>query len=190
MAYALSQGFRNIAYFFQNNELSEVILPFLLIFTLMFTVLQRLQLFGDKKNVSVMLALIMSLLTVIPHITGRYASNYDPITIINSLVPSAAVLAIVIVLLVFLLGIFGSEFLSGGAPGWAIIAILGILVYIFGVTVNWWTSPTSGSILSLDSDTSMTVVALLVLGAAIFFITGSEETKPLTKIWEILKGKH
>ena len=192
MALALSQGFRNIAYFFQNYELTEVILPFLLVFTIIFTVFDKIKLFGEgKKNIHVMLAFIISLLTIIPHITGRYPSGYDPINIINSMVPGAAVLAVVIILIIFLLGMFGSTWLTGnGAPGWAMIIIFGVLLYIFGTTVGWWTSPNNFFSSSWDSDLSMTLVALGVLGIAILFITGPQQHQPIDRIVNWLGGRH
>lgn len=175
MASNITIGFNNIIIFLEQYGVVEIILPFLLIFTMVFAVLQRIKLFGDnKKNIHVILALILSLITVIPHFTGRYPANYDPVNIINALIPSAGVIAVVVILLLFLFGIFGSKLSESGAPVWAVLFILIVLGYIFGTTVGWW-APPSSAFSWWDSDLSMTIVALLILGAVIFFITGDEK---------------
>ena len=53
--------------------LTDVMLPFLLIFTLVFAIMQKTKILGeDKKNFNVIIALVMALLVVIPHITSSY----------------------------------------------------------------------------------------------------------------------
>ena len=64
--------------------LTDVMLPFLLMFTLMFAILQKTKILGDdKKNFNTVVALVMSLLIVIPHVNGTYPLDYDPVNIIN-----------------------------------------------------------------------------------------------------------
>ncbi len=169
---ALSQ----LGFIMQQYGITDAILPFLLIFTIIFAVLNRIKLFGEnKKAIDTMIALLISILTVVPHLTGDYPVNYDPIRIINTLVPSAAVLGVVIILILFLMGMFGKEFIGGGAPNWIAIPILLVLLYIFGGTVGWWTTPdqTFGS---WFGDIASLVVIILVFGLILWFIT-SEPTK-------------
>ena len=51
---------------------TDVLIPFILVFTIVFAVLQKTKILGDgKKNYNVMIALVMALAVVIPHIFGR-----------------------------------------------------------------------------------------------------------------------
>src|SRR3989344_8493242 len=168
-----------------SYEITEVVLPFLLIFTILFAILQQVKIFGDgKKNLNSGLALIISLIAVIPHYTGRYPSNYDPVTIINALIPSAAVLAIAIILLLILMGIWGME-INKGAPAIAIVAIVGVLAYVFGVTVGWWGVPTF-AINWWDDDLVVLVVVILVFGIIISLITADEKSTGFKDLFNAL----
>src|SRR3989338_9105915 len=161
MAYYGSSSLDRILYFLQSYGVAEVALPFLLIFTIIYAVMQQIKLFGDKKNINLGIALLFSLTAIITHMTARYPSNYDPIVIINALVPSAAVLA------------------------FAIIVIVGVLFYVFGATVNWWQLP-SDVIYWWDSDLTILLVVILVFGAIIFFITSDEKSTGMKDIFDSL----
>ncbi|MBS3139096.1 hypothetical protein J4207_05310 [Candidatus Woesearchaeota archaeon] len=184
MAYYGSSSLDRILYFLQSYGVAEVALPFLLIFTIIYAVMQQIKLFGDKKNINLGIALLFSLTAIIPHMTGRYPSNYDPIVIINALVPSAAVLAIAILLVLLLLGMWGMD-MGKGAPTFAIIVIVGVLFYVFGATVNWWQLP-SDVIYWWDSDLTILLVVILVFGAIIFFITSDEKSTGMKDIFDSL----
>ncbi len=170
-------GLSRVVYFLQDYSLTEVFLPFLLIFTILFAVFQKIKIFGDeKKNINVVLALLISLLAVIPHVTRRYPYGYDPIVIINALVPGAAVLAVTIILILFLFGIWGYE-VGSGVPAVAMVVILAVLGYIFGATVGWWNTP--GYIFSWwNSDLTVLIVVILIFGIIVAFITGGEKKAP------------
>ena len=50
--------------------LSEVMLPFLLIFVLLFAMMQKTRILGDgKKNMNMVVSLVISLMIIIPHVT-------------------------------------------------------------------------------------------------------------------------
>src|SRR3989344_880168 len=161
----------------QYSGVMDIILPFLLVFTIIFAVFERVKLFGtDKKNVNVGLALIIAILTIVPSMTGVYSYQYDPVRIINTLVPSAAVLGVVIILVLFLIGMFGKDFIGGGPPTWLVAIIFLILFYIFGITVNWWQPPSRASSF-LGGDLLTLVVVILVFGLIIAFITSDPKSK-------------
>jgi hypothetical protein len=170
-------SFRSVLYMLQDYSITEVLLPFLLIFTVLFAILQKIKIFGEeKKNINVVLSMIVALLAVIPHVTRRYPYNFDPIVIINALIPGAAVLAITIILVLMLFGIWGYE-MGSGVPVAAIVVILGVLGYIFGATVGWWTTPSS----LLDwwnPELTALIIVILVFGIIVAFITGGEKKAP------------
>ncbi|HLC74499.1 MAG TPA: hypothetical protein VJH88_01440 [Candidatus Nanoarchaeia archaeon] len=174
MAYQ-SASLNRLLDFLVSYGVFEVALPFLLIFTIVFAVLQQVKIFGnDKKNINGALALLFGLIAVVPHITGRYPPNYDPIVIINALIPSAAVLAISIVLVLILLGMWGLE-MGKGVPTFAIIVIVGVLFYVFGATVGWWQLPSQVDSW-WDDDLTSLIVVILVFGAIIWFITSDDKS--------------
>lgn len=175
MTFHTTGALARIFYFLQTYEVVEAVLPFLLIFTLIFSLLQRIKLFGeDKKNINVVVALLLAIITVVPHLTGGYPFEYDPIRIINVLIPSAAVMAVAIILVLFLLGIWGFE-MGGGVPAFVVLLILGILGYIFGTTVGWWTGPEQ-VVSWWDSDLTVAVIIILIFGVIIWFIQSDTKT--------------
>ena len=82
--------------------LTDVLLPFLLIFTLVFAVLQKTEILGDdKKNFNVIIALVLGLLFVVPHIAGAYPIGYDPVQFIIKDKASYIVVFILILVISF-----------------------------------------------------------------------------------------
>jgi hypothetical protein len=116
------------------------ILVFLLVFTIVFAVLQKSQILGSgKKNFNVSVALVMGLLVIIPHMTGQYAPGYDVVDIVNTALPDISLLAIAAIMLLMLIGLFGGEarWMGGSLSGW--MAIIGFIfvVVIFSSAAGW-----------------------------------------------------
>ncbi|MBU0614785.1 MAG: hypothetical protein KJ601_01725 [Nanoarchaeota archaeon] len=161
----------------ENWGLTDILLPFLLIFAVLFAILQKVKVFGERRNINAIVALVISLMTVIPHVTGWYDTQYDPVEILKSALPAVSIVVIAIVMLLVLIGIFGGEAHIFGlaAPNWiAIISILTI-VFIFGGAAGWW-----GGYGWFEgffgSDAVAIIIMLLVFGVIISFVTG-EGTK-------------
>ena len=94
-------------YSLESWGLTDVILPFVLIFTVIFAILQKAKIFGaESKKYNVVFALAISLLVVIPHVTGTYPAGLDAVDIINQAIPSISVLAIAVIMFLVLAGIF------------------------------------------------------------------------------------
>ncbi|MFH1501165.1 MAG: hypothetical protein ABIE22_04445 [archaeon] len=90
--------------FLSNVIFTEVVLPFLLVFTIVFAVLQKTKLFGEnQKRINALVALAVGIILV--------AFSY-PTGIIVKLMPFLAV--VLVILFVFML-LFG--FVSGGDQG-------------------------------------------------------------------------
>ena len=90
----VSTSFSNLAYYFQQWGVMDFLLPFLLVFTIIFAVMQRTKILGDKKNYNVIVALIVGLLFVVPHIMGSYPLGYDPVQVMNESLPSISLVAV------------------------------------------------------------------------------------------------
>jgi len=159
--------------------LMDVLLPFLLIFTIVFAVLQKSEIFGtDKKNFNVMIALIMGLAVVIPHVTGMYPGNWDVVDIINKSLPNVSLLMVAIIMVILLLGIFGAGTSWKGSSITGVIALIAFIavIYIFGAAAELWGINNRIGFLS-DPDVQALVVVILVFGILVWFITKEEKTQ-------------
>ncbi|MDP7476674.1 MAG: hypothetical protein QF655_03540, partial [Candidatus Woesearchaeota archaeon] len=99
----------------------DVLLPFLLIFTIIFAVLEKTHILGEgKRNMNVGIAVIFALLVVIPHVTGNFPAGYDPVAIINAALPSISLVIVAVIALMILIGVFAHDRILLGmtAPGW------------------------------------------------------------------------
>lgn len=158
--------------------LTDVLLPFFLIFTLVFAILQRTKLLGDdRKNFNVMIALVLSFAVVIPHITGGYPPGADVVDIINRALPNVSLVIVAILMVLLLLGIFGWS--VGGEQtsiqGWIAFLAFLLVVYIFGAAANLWHLPNRFSFLA-DPNTQALIIVLLIFGLVVWFITNEEES--------------
>ena len=156
----------------------DVMLPFLLIFTLIFAVLEKTKILGEeKRNLNSALTLIFSLIVVIPHVTGNLPANFDPVLIINSALPAVSLVVVAIISLMIMIGVFAHERLYLGAtmPGWIAFFSVLILIIIFGSASGWWYD---GFDTFLDrtfgSDALAIFIMLVVFGTIIAFVTGGE----------------
>jgi hypothetical protein len=158
----------------------DVLLPFLLIFTIVFAVLQKTKILGDgRKNFNVIVALVMALSVVIPHVTGSYYATFgfDPVTVINDALPQVSIIVIAIVMMLIIIGVFGNDFDIAGTSLSGLVVILAFVavVLIFGSGVGWFYMPDWLYWLN-DPEIQSLVIMILVFGIIIWFIT--KEDKP------------
>ena len=179
----------NYVDFFQRLEsygLTDAMLPFLLIFIIIFAVLQKSKILGvGKKNFNVLLALIMALLVVIPHVTGTYPADRDVVKIINDSLPQVSLVAIAIIMALILIGLLGGEstWLGGSLSGWIAIAAVGIIIYIFGGSMNLW-SNTFGD--WWGSDTTTLVIIILIFAVIVWYITRDADSEKASKSFNLI----
>ncbi len=186
---AVSLSFENFAEALERVGFIDVLLPLLLIFTIIFAVLEKTKILGEgKKNMNVGIALIFALLVVIPHVTGNFPAGYDPVQIINAALPSVSLVVVAVVALMILIGVFAHDRIMLGltAPGWVGLFSVTTLIFIFGSAAGWW----SGGVLDwledvFGSDVVAVLIMLLVFGIIIAFVTGGgehEKTGALSKL--------
>ncbi|RMD57425.1 hypothetical protein D6825_04050 [Candidatus Woesearchaeota archaeon] len=163
----------------------DAFLPFLLIFTLVYALLNRLDLFKagegrrapDAYKINGLIAFAISLMVVLPHILGRYPSNTDPIVIINTILPSAAVLLIAVFTLLLLIGVTGSELPS--VLSWIIgLVAIGILSFVIIFTI--WPTFAPAWILQ-DPSLQALLIILLVMGLVVWFVTRPDKPAQQTQ---------
>ena len=163
--------------------LSDVILPFFLVFTIVFAILSKTKILGPKpqaRRFDVIISLIMAFAVIIPHVLGRYPPGGNIVLIINDSLPQIAIVIVAIIMLLLMIGAFGVRFALGGSPLGSIwvIASLIIVVFIFGQNAGWWYGTQLPWFLYWLSDpyTQSMIVALLVFGIIIWFVTRDPDT--------------
>jgi len=172
-----------------SYELMDIILPFLLIFTIIFAVLEKSEVLGKKKNFNVMIALIFALTVIIPHSTGGYASGYDPVDIINNALPAVSIVAVAAIAFLIIIGVFGAQtrWLGTSISGWIAIVAFIFVIFIFASAAGW----TGGFYMEdfVDSDTMTLIIIILVFAIIINYITKTPgEGENVAKLGHTLEG--
>lgn len=166
--------FDNFAYLLDQWRI-EILLIFLLIFVIVYAVLQKTKILGEgKKNLNVVVALIVGLLVVVPSVTGRFPPNADPVKIISEALPSVSIVLVAIIFLLILIGVFGQEqvFLGMAMPGWVAFFSLITIVIIFGGAAGWWSGYLGQNLEYIFGTESIAIVImLLAFGLVIAWIT-------------------
>lgn len=156
---------------------TEVILPFLLVFVVIFAILQKTEILGKgKKQIDAIVALVIGLLVV----SFGYATN-----IITSLIPFLAIS--VIAILVFMI-LYGMSFGAGSFKmhsrvmiAIGVLAALGVVLTLLVATgtwsyiYDWWYSSSDNSTLV----TNIIFVGLVVVVLYVAMSSGSD--KPAEK---------
>ena len=164
----LDAGFAQLGYYFQTYGIMDFLLPFLLVFTIIFAVMQKTKILGDKKNFNVIVALVLALIFVVPHVVGSYPLGYDPVQVMNESLPSIALVAVASIMLLILMGVFGADFSKSAAPVIAIAAIA-FVAYIFGSALSVWTGP-SDIFYWWTSEVTELLIIILIFGLIVYFI--------------------
>ena len=161
--------------------LTDVLLPFMLIFVIIYAILQKTRILGEgKKNLNIVVAVVVGLLVVIPHVTGRFASNADPVLIINDALPQISIVLVAIVFLLILIGVFGQDYVFLGVtmPGWITIISFGIVILVFGGAAGWWGGDFGSTLEDFFGTEGIAVaIMLLTFGVVIAWITGESKEK-------------
>lgn len=168
----------------------DVILPFFLIFVIIFAILQKINLFEGVKNskkINLVIAIILGAAVVFPHILG---TGPDVVVIINRALPNVSVIVIAIMMFLILMGAFGAKYEVAGVSMGGIVSILAAIaiIYIFGAAAGWgWKIPQALSFLE-NPETMTMLIILLVFGIIIHYITKEEKPKQDEgKFWKIIK---
>lgn len=119
----------------------DALLPFLLIFVIVYAILQKTRILGEgKKNLNVIVAIVVALFVVIPHVTGRFPPDTDPIEIMKKALPDISIVLVAVIFLLILIGVFGQDYIFLGVtmPGWITFVSLIVIILIFGGAAGWW----------------------------------------------------
>ena len=156
----------------QDYEILDIILPFFLVFTIIFATLQKVKILGEgKKNFNVIVALIVAITFIVPHVTDP-GGPLDFVKVINTAIPSVSLVAIALIMVFLLVGLFGVSPKWGGPfTGFFALASFVFVGYIFAASAGLFEVP-----VFLNDDRLMSlIIVLLVFGGIIAFVTGEEK---------------
>ena len=165
----MASSFRSAIDFFGQLGIYDVILPFLLVFTLVFAILEKTKVLGyedkdhkyTRKNLNSMVAFVISFLVV---------GSSKLVAIINQTVSQVFILILISVLFLMLLGTFlgDKEMKFGRKDAWFIFFSIVMLVAIVLIFLNAITNDKGQSWLSvgwgyMSSNWNSAVVGAIIL---------------------------
>jgi hypothetical protein len=156
----------------------DVLLPFLLVFTIAFAVFQKSRILGpDSKRFNTLVSLVLALAVVIPHVVNP-GGPADVVNIINAALPNVSLLMIASMMVLLLIGVFGTDVNIAGTNLEGIVVILSFLAvgFTFLVSAGVIDNPPSWLSWLFDPQTESILVAILVFGIIVWFIT--KEDRP------------
>jgi len=168
---------------FSDFGIYDVALPFLLVFTIVFAVLQKSKILGDKaKNFNVVIALVIGIL---------FVRNTQLVTLINRFLPNVSIFIVIFLMLLLLLAIFIKEEYAGWGNGMlAVAGIVSVLAIIWSLSVDYL----SGRYLlpdwltNLDSRTKSIIIFVAVFVIIIWLVTREKEEGQGHGVADFFKG--
>ena len=160
----MASTFRGVIEFFTELGIYDVILPFLLVFTIVFAILEKSKVFGTekigdtvytRKNLNSMVAFVIGFLVV---------ASTQVVAIINTALAHMILLLLLVLCFILLIGVFMSGekevILEGGWKTFFMVLMFIGIILIFLNAIGWlgsgwdyvvrnWSSATVGSIFLL-----------------------------------------
>lgn len=165
----------------QSLGVYDFLLPFLLIFTIIFAILEKTKLMGTddkekpKTNINTILALIIGLIVVV---------QTEIVFIINNYLSKMALFIIIVLIFLLVLGVFGANVEQGIMGGTA--GFFALLVAIFAVL--WALSPELGFgdffVRYQPSDSDKALILFVVIFIVVVWLVTREPKKNHQSFWE------
>lgn len=151
---------------------TQVILPFLLVFTLIFALLEKSKILGEgKRQINSIISLVMALILIgVPLARG----------IITRIVPIIAVLSVLILLFMLILGFVGATKEGALSPALRItIGIISAIVLIIGIlwSAGWLSSLMTWAKQPGSSTVWQSVIFLIIIITVVAVALKSSDTK-------------
>lgn len=169
-------AFRGVVTFLDKLGVYDIVLPFLLVFTIVFAILEKTRILGidkidnkeyTKKNLNAMVAFVVAFLVI---------ASTALVRIINEVMANVVLLIILVISFLMLVGIFlgTGETTLEKYPGWMkffmvvlFIAIVAILLQALG----WLKLIIDIFALSPTTDWAATLVLLIIVIAVMIYVT-------------------
>jgi len=184
----MASAFRNVIEFFGDIGLYDVVLPFLLVFTIVFAILEKTKVFGTetidnrqytKKNLNSITAFVIAFFVV---------ASSKLVEIITTVSSYTVILLILSVLFLLLVGSFMKEgeggFLQGNWNYFFMLMMFVGIVLIFIYALGWWDAIWGFFRFETGGEVVGSVILLAIIILFIWYIvkgephtTGSTTTK-------------
>lgn len=168
--------FSGVMQFLNKLGVYDIILPFLLIFAIVFSILEKTRVLGtdeiegkkySKKSINAIVAFVISFLVV---------ASSNLVRVINEAVANIVLLLIIIIMFLMLIGtMFGSkEVTLENYPGWTkffmILMFIGIVV-IFLQALGWLKYVIGFFVISYQLEWAAALVLIIFIVAFIWYVT-------------------
>ncbi|MBS3134862.1 hypothetical protein J4406_00610 [Candidatus Woesearchaeota archaeon] len=168
----------DLFYQFQGAGIYEYVLPFLLIFSILFAILEKTKIFNEKKNVNVIVSAIIALI---------FVTQFSLVYTLNQFLPKVSLFIVVAVMTLILFGIFGAPVGKGlGHIGMLIAAVISLFV------IYWALSPSLGFELpywiQYNWDVIIALVIIIIVIALIVGGSSGEGTGNKITLKDISEG--
>jgi hypothetical protein len=171
----MAADFRSVFYQLEYLGLSDVILPFILIFVVVWAIVRKIEMFKDKK-ISVVIALAIALVTIIPHSLGRYPAGTDVVEIMNTAIPQVGGVIVAVLMLFILVGMWNAEAeWAGYLRGIVVILAMLTVFWIFGRAAGWFIN-TPRWLFWIENPVNQSLIVILLIGGLIIWAITSEST--------------
>jgi hypothetical protein len=151
----------------QNDIFSKILLPFLLVFFVVFAVLEKTKILGDKKQIHALVAFVIGLI---------FVGAVYPVLVVSNLILflTVAIVAVFVVLLIW--GFIFGDIKDSKLPkylmiGLGIIATIAFIVAVVWAT-GWWTN--IQELLNGNNGLGSTIITnaifLIVIGVALALV--------------------
>ena len=166
----------------QSYGFYEFFLPFLLIFSIVFAILQKIRVLGDKKGVHIVVALAVGLLAI---------QNSFVVFLINNFLTNIALVIILIIMFLVILGLLAGDQVGAAKINWIImvVALVGIFWALFyDFFAGTWVLP---QLFTMNSSSQGSLLTILIFVVVIYMVVGGfggEKSKDAGPLFE-LKGR-
>lgn len=179
MLFQLSFDFRDTITMLQEAGVYEVLLPFLLIFAIVFATLEKTKVLGkDKTNINALVSLVIGLLLIV---------QQSIVQTINSFLPRVSLIIVVILMFLLIISMIAGKEFKGLQGTFLTFAIVGVIISLYFAL-----SPSTD--ISQETRDSLLRIGLplIIFLALMFFITGGpkkpDEDNWLTKMNKAVYG--
>ncbi|MBR9693219.1 hypothetical protein GOV07_04820 [Candidatus Woesearchaeota archaeon] len=170
----------------QRFGILSMILPFIFVFTLVYAILHKTKILGEKsKNFNVIISLTMGASVVTPHIlmgTGgpRLVNGMiDPVVTINNALPNISIILIAVLMILLIFGVWGSKVKLGNSSLSGIISLIAFIAVIFIFLLSAGLLPPRATSMAqsagMNSATTPLIVVILVFALIIWWVTKEED---------------
>lgn len=188
--FCMASQFRSIIVFLEGLGLFDVILPFILIFAIVFAILEKSKVFGvekiddkeyTRKNINAMVGFVVAFI---------FVASAQAVSIINKAIANISILIVAGVMFLILIGMFFSEdedmFLELGWTRWVLIVVMfiGVILMFLNAVTNaagqtwlqvFW-DYVAGT--SVDDSVFGSIILIILIALFIGWITKSESKPP------------